>query len=68
MQVRSGVAVRAWKVLDFALLRLFDIAILATRTVLKHLPKPYITPSQTLHYGKSFILKEKQVSVRLIHS
>ena len=34
-RVESGVALRAWEILDFELHRHFDIAILATKTALK---------------------------------
>ena len=36
MHVKSGGILRAWKILDFELPRHFNIAILETKTALKH--------------------------------
>ena len=43
MSVGSGYALRAWKILDFGFPRYFNIAILATKTALKHQWKSSIT-------------------------
>ena len=41
----SGVALRAWKILDFELPRHFNIGILAAKIALKHQSKSFITPA-----------------------
>ena len=43
VSVGSGYALRAWKILDFEFPRYFNIAILATKTALKHQWKSSIT-------------------------
>ena len=70
MYVESGDALRTWKFLDFNLQRHRNIAILASRTALKHQWKSsraFLNPRKH-HYSNSFILKGKETAVRRQHA